>query len=105
DKDLASALLASEIGADLLLMATDVDGVFADFNTPEQRLLSRMEIGDAEDFLRGDKTGKGSMGPKVEAALKFVQSGAKRAVITSIAAICDGVKGTAGTQIVRIDKQ
>ncbi|MDM8544194.1 carbamate kinase [Desulfococcaceae bacterium HSG9] len=102
DKDLVSALLAAEIGADLLVIATDVDGVMADFNTPGQRLVSRMRLDDAADFLRNDKSGKGSMAPKVAAAMRFIQSGGKRAVITSIETVCDGVKGTAGTQITRI---
>ena len=101
DKDLASALLATEIGADLLVIATDVDGVFANFNTPKQRLIPRMQIDDARDFLRNEKDSKGSMGPKVEAALQFVRGGGKRAVITSIEAICDSVEGTAGTRISR----
>ena len=101
DKDLVSALLATEIGADLLVIATDVEGVLADFNTPNQRLISQMQINEARDFLAGNKSGKGSMGPKVEAALKFIQSGGKRAVITSIEAISDSVQGKAGTQIIQ----
>ena len=101
DKDLVSALLATEIGADLLVIATDVDGVLADFNSPNQRFISKMNVNEAEDFLSSNKTGKGSMGPKVEAALKFVQSGGKRAVITSIEAISDSVQGKAGTQIIQ----
>lgn len=101
DKDLVSALLATEIGADLLVIATDVEGVLADFNTPDQRLISQMHINDARDFLAENKSGKGAMGPKVEAALKFIQSGGKRAVITSIEAICDSVQGKAGTQIIQ----
>jgi len=103
DKDLVSALLATEIGADLLVIATDVDGVLADFNTPDQRLISQMNVGEAEDFLRNDKSGKGSMGPKVAAAMQFIQGGGKRAVITSIKAICDSVQGTSGTQIIRTE--
>jgi len=99
DKDLASALLATEIGADLLVIATDVEGVLADFNTPEQRLIAKMGTAEAKAFLQSDKTGKGSMGPKVEAALKFVQAGGKRAIITSIDAICDCVQGKGGTQL------
>lgn len=101
DKDLASALLATEIGADLLVIATDVEGVLTDFSTPKQRLISQMQVDDAVDFLCNDKNGKGSMGPKVEAALQFSQSGGKRAVITSIEAIRESVEGTAGTQIIR----
>ena len=101
DKDLVSALLATEIGADLLVIATDVDGVLADFNSPNQRFISKMNVNEAENFLSSNKSGKGSMGPKVEAALKFVQSGGKRAVITSIEAIYGSVQGTAGTQIIQ----
>lgn len=101
DKDLASALLATEIGADLIVIATDVDGVLADFNTSNQRLIQRMNVDEAINFLRSNKDSKGSMGPKVEAALQFIQSGGNRAVITSINAICESIKGTAGTQIIQ----
>jgi carbamate kinase len=101
DKDLASALLATEIGADLLVIATDVDGVLADFNTSNQRLIQRMNVDEAINFLRSNKDSKGSMGPKVEAALQFIQGGGKRAVITSINGICESIKGTAGTQIIQ----
>jgi carbamate kinase len=101
DKDLASALLATEIGADLLVIATDVDGVWADFNTSNQRIIQRMNFDEAINFLRSNKDSKGSMGPKVEAALQFIQSGGNRAVITSINAICESIKGTAGTQIIQ----
>jgi len=101
DKDLVSALLATEIGADLLVIATDVEGVLADFNTPDERLISQMRLKEAETFLGNSKSGSGSMGPKVEAALKFVQAGGNRAVITSIETIRDSVQGTAGTQIIK----
>jgi len=101
DKDLVSALLATEIKADLLVIATDVDGVLADFKTPRQRLIPQMRIKDADNFLHMNKSGNGSMIPKVEAALKFVQSGGKRAVITSINDICSGVKGKSGTQFIQ----
>lgn len=86
------------------MIATDVDGVLADFNTPKQRLISRMQVGQTENFLRNDKSGKGSMGPKVAAALQFVQGSGKRAVITSSEAIYDSVQGTAGTQIIRTEQ-
>jgi len=101
DKDLASALLATEIGADLLVIATDVDGVLADFNTPKRRLIPRMNVDEAVGFVCNAKDGKGSIVPKVKAALQFVQGGGKRAVITSIDAIRESVQGAAGTQIIR----
>jgi carbamate kinase len=99
DKDLASALLAVEVSADLLVIATDVDGVMADFDTPRQRLVKKMDIGRAEAFLQSGAAGRGSMAPKLEAAVQFLDSGGRRVVITSIAGIVDGVKGSAGTQI------
>jgi carbamate kinase len=99
DKDLASALLAVEVKADLLVIATDVEGVMSDFGTPRQRLIGNLDIDQAQAFLRSGGAGKGSMAPKLEAAVQFLKGGGGRAVITSIAGIVDGVQGSAGTQI------
>ncbi len=99
DKDLASALLAREISADLLVIATDVDGVMDDFNTPRPRLIRQMDVARSEALLRGDTLGKGSMAPKVAAAVQFLKWGGQRCVITAIDKIVEGVKGRAGTQI------
>jgi len=96
DKDLASELLARELGADLLVMATDVDGVYADWGTPEQRRLEKVTL----EELRAHAFPEGSMGPKVEAAARFVERAGKRAAIGSLADIERIVEGTAGTQIV-----
>ena len=95
DKDLATSLLARELDADVFVMATDVDGVYTDWGTPSQRRLDRAtsdELG-AMDFAAG------SMGPKVEAAMEFADSG-KRAVIGSLEEIDGLVAGTAGTNVV-----
>jgi carbamate kinase len=100
DKDLVSALLAVEVSADLLIIATDVEGVLADFDTPRQCLIRQLDVLQAEAFLRSDTCGKGSMAPKVAAAVQYLKSGGRRAVITSIGTIVDGVQGRAGTQIV-----
>jgi carbamate kinase len=100
DKDLVSALLAVEVSADLLIIATDVEGVLADFDTPRQCLIRQLDVHQAEAFLRSDTCGKGSMAPKVAAAVQYLKSGGRRAVITSIGTIVDGVQGRAGTQIV-----
>jgi carbamate kinase len=99
DKDLASALLAVEVTADLLVIATDVEGVLSDFGTPRQQLVKKLDISRAEAFLHSGAAGRGSMAPKLEAAVRFLKSGGGRAVITSITAITDGVRGIAGTQI------
>ena len=96
DKDLASELLAREVEAELYVMATDVDGVYADWGTPEQRRLERV----TPQELRAASFAAGSMGPKVEAAMRFVESAGKRAAIGSLDQIEQIVDGTAGTQVV-----
>jgi carbamate kinase len=89
-----------EVGAELLVIATDVDGVLADFGTDKEKLIQRLSVKEARAFLNHDHTGKGSMEPKVAAAVQFLEQGGKRVVITCLDAIVTGVKGTAGTQIV-----
>jgi carbamate kinase len=96
DKDLASELLAREVEAELYVMATDVDGVYADWGTPEQRRLERV----TPEELSASSFAAGSMGPKVEAAIRFVDATGKRAAIGSLAQIEQIVDGTAGTQVV-----
>ena len=96
DKDLASELLAREVEADLFVMATDVDGVYADWGTPGQRRLVRVTPED----LRGQPFAAGSMGPKVEAAARFVERTGKRAAIGGLDEIQGIVDGNAGTQVV-----
>jgi carbamate kinase len=96
DKDLASELLAQEVEADLFVMATDVDGVYVDWGTPEQRLIERA----TPDEMDGYAFAAGSMGPKVNAACDFVRQSGKRAAIGSLRDIEQIVDGTAGTQIV-----
>jgi carbamate kinase len=96
DKDLASELLAREVEADLFVMATDVDGVYAEWGTPEQRRLEKV----TPEELRGSEFAAGSMGPKVAAALRFVDNTRSRSAIGSLEQIEQIVKGEAGTQVV-----
>jgi carbamate kinase len=96
DKDLASELLAREIEADLFVMATDVDGVYADWGTPQQRRLERVTPVE----LAATQFAEGSMGPKVEAAVRFVEGTGRRAAIGSLERVEAIVEGTAGTQVV-----
>lgn len=98
DKDLASACLAEEIGADIFIMATDVEGVMLNFNTKSQRLLSTMTPEEAADYRKVGHFSTGSMLPKVEAAMQFIKHGGRRAVITSSETIEAAVKGKAGTE-------
>ncbi len=96
DKDFASELLAREVAADLFVMATDVDAVYADWGTPEQRALGRVPV----DELRQQTFPAGSMGPKVEAACRFVEATGGRAAIGALTQIQQIVDGDAGTQVV-----
>jgi carbamate kinase len=96
DKDFASELLAREVAADVFIMATDVDAVYADWGTPEQRALGRVPVGE----LRQLNFPAGSMGPKVEAACRFVEATGGRAAIGALTQIQQIVDGEAGTQVV-----
>lgn len=93
DKDRASAVLAREVGADLFVMATDVQGVFADWGTSKHRLLRHTNPSE----LRALRFAGGSMGPKVEAAIAFAEETGKRACIGSLEEIEKIVAGDAGT--------
>jgi carbamate kinase len=95
DKDATSAMLAEQLDADLLVIATDVDAVQLDWGTPQQRKLERA----TPDELDGLGLAEGSMGPKVEAAARFVRDTGKRAVIGSLDDLADLVGGTAGTVV------
>jgi carbamate kinase len=101
DKDLASELLAREIDADLFLMATDVDGVYEQWGTPEQRRLDEV----TPDELRRLDFAAGSMGPKVDAAARFVEATGKRAAIGALADIEQIVEGRAGTNVVAVKEE
>lgn len=95
DKDLASALLAGDLGVDLLVLATDVEAVYADYGTPEARPI----VGATPAGLRSCAFAAGSMGPKVEAVCRFVERTGGRAVIGSLDKLDELFAGTAGTQV------
>lgn len=100
DKDRAAEILARDIGADILLILTDVDGAYRAFGTPEQELLRRLTVSEADRLYRSGEFGKGSMGPKVEAAIGFVRNGGVRAHIARLDQGLAAVHGEAGTMIV-----
>ncbi|MGC9195257.1 MAG: carbamate kinase [Syntrophobacteraceae bacterium] len=101
DKDLASAKLAEEVGADLLVIATDVEGAALSYGAPGEKFLRSLPADQARSYLHKGFFSPGSMGPKVEAALQFLKSGGSRAVICSIDSIEKAVAGEAGTEIIK----
>jgi carbamate kinase len=100
DKDLTSAMLASELGASALVMLTGVDRVALGFGQPTQRGLDRMTAAEARAHHADGQFPPGSMGPKIAAALRFLERGGKRAIITSLDRAFDAIEGRAGTHIV-----
>jgi len=100
DKDFASAKLAEELDADMLIILTAVEKVAINFGKPEQEWLSEMSVEDAERYIAEGHFAPGSMLPKVEAALAFVKSGAgRKAMITMLSKARDGLAGKTGTII------
>lgn len=99
DKDLTAALMAHALDADVLVIATDVDHAAIDFGTPQQRELERVTIEQMRAYAADGQFASGSMGPKVDAALRFVEQGGPRSVITSLTHITDAVEGNFGTCI------
>jgi carbamate kinase len=85
DKDLASAVLAHDIGAQTLAILTGVDYVYLNFNKPDQKRLERITLSEAKRYLKEGHFPPGSMGPKIEAAIKFLESGGREVIITSLA--------------------
>jgi carbamate kinase len=100
DKDLASAKLAEEVDVDIFLIATDVHGVALNYKKKNQEFLRSLTSRQATRFLAQGHFPPGSMGPKIEAAVQFVQKTGKRAVITSIDNIESAVEGKSGTEII-----
>jgi carbamate kinase len=101
DKDFASSLLAQEIGADLFLIATAVEKVAINFGKPDQKWLDKMTLAEAKQYLaEGTHFAKGSMAPKMQAIIWFLENGGKQALITNPENIGRALKGETGTLIV-----
>jgi carbamate kinase len=101
DKDFASSLLAQELGAELFLIATAVEKVAIHFGKPEQKWLDKMTLAEARQYLaEGTHFAKGSMAPKIQAIIWFLENGGKQALITNPQNIGRALKGETGTWIV-----
>ena len=100
DKDRASALLASKLKTDLFIISTDADQVYLDFRRPTQRGVRRATVAEMAEYQRQGQFPPGSMGPKIEAAIRYLRSGGAEVIITSPERLLDAVDGKAGTHIV-----
>ncbi|NPU89612.1 MAG: carbamate kinase [Fervidobacterium sp.] len=99
DKDRASALLAKEIDADILIILTGVEKVYINYNKPDQKALDHLTVEEAKKYLAEGQFPSGSMGPKIEAAIDFVTSTGRECLITDMAVLDKALKGLTGTKI------
>jgi carbamate kinase len=100
DKDLAAAVLARELGAELFLILTDVDAVYTGWGTEQQRAISSMSVSEADRLAGEGAFGEGSMAPKVAAAADYVRRTRGRAIITELSKGRAAVQGVGGTEII-----
>jgi carbamate kinase len=100
DKDYASSLLAHSIGADLFLISTAVEKVYLNFNKPDQEPLDVMTVAKAKQYMEEGHFAKGSMLPKIQATIKFLEGGGEEALITDPENIARALRGETGTRIV-----
>jgi carbamate kinase len=101
DKDRVAAILGREIGAQVLLILTNVPAVYREYGTPRQEPIRRLSLPQADHLLAGKELGTGSMRPKVEAAADFVRAGGERAIIAELADGLAALRGDAGTTILK----
>lgn len=100
DKDMTSAMLAAEIGAGVLVMLTGVERVAIDFGKPTERAIDRLTMAEARRHHADGQFPPGSMGPKIQAALRYLERGGRRTLITSIDRLEEALAGRAGTSVV-----
>lgn len=100
DKDAASCILASELGASIMIKSTSVDKVALHFNTPQQVDIDRMNVAECREYLAKGHFAAGSMRPKIEAAIRFLEQGGERVIITQPHHLEEALHGNYGTHIV-----
>ena len=100
DKDLASSLLANEIGADAFFILTDVPKVYINYRKPDQKSLDVLTVDEAQKYLDEGHFSAGSMGPKIQAAINFIRNGGKQTIITEATMLSDS---ESGTKIVKVE--
>lgn len=101
DKDLTSALLAASLGIPDLLILTSVERVAVDYGKPAQRFLAEVSLRELKELRRAGHFARGSMGPKIEAAIRHLEAGGRRAIIGHLERAADALAGASGTHVVR----
>ena len=99
DKDYVASLIAREVRVDLFIILTGVERVFLDFGTPQQRPIENMTIGQAQEYLEQGQFPRGSMGPKIEAAIEYIKAGGKEVLITAASHLKAALLNRSGTRI------
>ena len=99
DKDLAGQRLATLIGANIFIVLTDVNGAYVNYGKPNQEIIKEITTGKLRNYSKEGQFKEGSMAPKIEAAIRFVESGGERAVIAALGELIEALDGKAGTQI------
>lgn len=99
DKDFASALLANQIKADILVIATAIDFVYINFGKPEQKKLENITVQELKSYIEQGHFAKGYMLPKIQAVIKFLENGSKEAIITSPKKLAKALEGKSGTRV------
>ena len=99
DKDLVAAILAHEIEADELIILTNIDAVHLNFGQPDEVTVRKMRLAEAKKHMKKGQFPPGSMGPKVAAAIRFVEQGGERAIICAVEQVEAAIRGDAGTAI------
>ena len=101
DKDLASERLAEQINAELLFILTNVEKVYLNYNTPEEKPIDEIKLEEIEKYYQEGQFPPGSMGPKILAAILFLNSGGKKVIISHVDKGIDAFKGETGTHITK----
>jgi len=101
DKDLSACCLAIDVKANILLILTDIDRVALNYNTPDQKWIDKMSLAEAKRYLTEGHFKEGSMKPKIEAGIRFLENGGERSIIASLLSASSAVQGKRGTTITK----
>jgi carbamate kinase len=102
DKDLAGQRLATLIGASVFVILTDIDGAYVNYGGPKQALIKQATPEQLEQYMKEGHFKEGSMGPKISAVMRFIQSGGREAIIAELSKLKEAIQGKSGTHVMRV---